>query len=87
MTPKVENSGPNPQALVAAIAHALIGKPDDTFVDPYEENGEVILELEVPEEDVGKLIGRQGRTARAIRNILAAVSEKAGKRYVLEIVE
>jgi predicted RNA-binding protein YlqC (UPF0109 family) len=77
----------NVKALVEDIAKALVGNADGVSVDPFEEDGEYVLELTVPEDALGKVIGKSGRTAKAIRNILDAVSERQNKRYVLDIVE
>jgi uncharacterized protein len=70
--------------LVEIIAKSLVDAPDDVFVE--EVDGDVI-ELEVAESDVGKVIGRQGRTARAMRALLGAAGVRAHKRYTLEIIE
>jgi uncharacterized protein len=72
------------RTLVELIAKSLVDKPDEVFVE--ELDGDVI-ELEVAESDVGKVIGRQGRTARALRALLSAAGLRARKRYILEIVE
>jgi uncharacterized protein len=72
------------RALVELIAKSLVEKPDEVFVDQVE--GDVI-ELEVAESDVGKVIGRQGRTARALRALLSAAGMRPRKRYTLEIIE
>ena len=77
----------NVKTLVEDIAKALVGAAEGVSVEPFEENGEYVLELTVPEEALGKVIGKSGRTAKAIRNILDAVGERANKRYVLDIVE
>ena len=73
--------------LVAYIAKALVDKPDEVFVSEVEGEQTPVLELKVAKEDLGKVIGKQGRTARAIRTILSAASTKIGKRSVLEILE
>ena len=75
------------KTLVEDIAKALVGSADGVAVEPFEEDGEYVLELTVPEEALGKVIGKSGRTAKAIRSILDAVSERQNKRYVLDIVE
>ena len=73
--------------LVEYIAKSLVDSPDQVDVREAEgEQGEV-LELSVSHEDLGKIIGKQGRTARAIRTLLGAVSAKTKKRVVLEIIE
>jgi len=73
--------------LVTYIAKALVDKPDEVFVTEVEGEQTSVLELKVAKEDLGKVIGKQGRTARAIRTILSASSTKIGKRSVLEILE
>jgi len=75
------------RALVEQIAKALVDAPDQVFVDQFEEDGETVFELEVAPEDVGKVIGRHGRTARALRTLLGAAGMKFNKRYDLEILE
>lgn len=73
--------------MVEVIARALVDSPDVVEVREVEEGGDAILELKVAQPDLGKVIGKQGRTARAMRTLLAATGAKAGKRYVLEILE
>jgi len=75
------------RAMVEQIAKALVDAPDQVFVEQFEEGGETVLELEVAPEDVGKVIGRHGRTARALRTLLSAASMKLNKRYELEIID
>lgn len=74
------------KTLVTDIAKMLVGS-DGVQVDQFEEDGEVVFELTVPEEAMGKVIGKSGRTAKAIRSVLDAVGEAQNKRYVLDIVE
>jgi predicted RNA-binding protein YlqC (UPF0109 family) len=73
--------------LVEQIAKALVDTPDEVAVNQVEEDGETVLELEVAENDLGRVIGKQGRTARAMRNLLNAAGVKAHRRYSLEILE
>ena len=73
--------------LVEQIAKALVDTPDEVVVNQVEEDGETVLELEVAESDLGRVIGKQGRTARALRNLLNAAGVKAHRRYALEILE
>ena len=73
--------------LIGYIAKALVDNPDDVTVSEVEGNQTSVLELKVAKEDLGKVIGRQGRTARAMRTILSAASAKIKKRTVLEIIE
>ena len=75
------------RVLIEHIAKALVDAPDQVTVDPIEDDGETVLELKVAEADLGKVIGKQGRTARAMRAILNAAGIKHQKRYALEIVE
>jgi predicted RNA-binding protein YlqC (UPF0109 family) len=69
------------------LAKALVDTTDEVFVEPFEEKGETVIELEVAEDEVGRLIGRQGRMARSLRTIMNAAALRTRKRYVLEIVE
>ncbi len=73
--------------LVTYIAKSLVDNPDAVQITEVEGEHTSVLELRVAKEDLGKVIGKQGRTARAIRTILAAASSKAKKRTVLEILE
>jgi uncharacterized protein len=73
--------------LVEAIAKALVDNPDDVQVRAIEGEQVTVFELRVHTSDVGKVIGRQGRTALAIRTILSAVGMKLRKRFTLEILE
>lgn len=73
--------------LIKYIAQALVDNPDDVSVTEVEGNQTSVLELKVAKEDLGKVIGKQGRTARAMRTILSAASAKVKKRTVLEILE
>ncbi len=73
--------------LVEYIAKSLVDNPDEVVVTEVEGEQTSVLELKVAKEDLGKVIGKQGRTARAMRVILTAASTKAKKRCVLEILE
>jgi predicted RNA-binding protein YlqC (UPF0109 family) len=73
--------------LVEFIAKALVDHPQDVEVKNVEGAQVTVLELRVHAEDLGKVIGRQGRTAKAIRTLLVASGTKARKRFTLEIVE
>jgi predicted RNA-binding protein YlqC (UPF0109 family) len=75
------------QDLIRYIAQALVDNPDQVVVSEVEGNQTSVLELQVAKEDLGKVIGKQGRTARAMRTILSAASAKIKKRTVLEIIE
>ena len=73
--------------LIEFIAKALVDKPEEVFVTEIEGEQTSVIELKVAKEDLGKVIGKQGRTARAMRTILSASSTKLRKRSVLEIIE
>ncbi|MEJ5300254.1 MAG: KH domain-containing protein [Thermodesulforhabdaceae bacterium] len=73
--------------LVEQMAKALVDHPDRVRVSEIEGEQTSVIELKVAKEDLGKVIGRQGRTARAMRTILSAASTKLNKRAVLEIIE
>lgn len=73
--------------LVEYVARALVDNPDQVEVSEVEGNQTSVLGLKVAKEDLGKIIGKQGRTARAMRTILNAASAKVRKRTVLEIIE
>jgi predicted RNA-binding protein YlqC (UPF0109 family) len=69
------------------VAKALVAAQDQVFVEAVDEGDETVIELEVAEDDMGRVIGKSGKIARAMRNVLQAAGEKAGKRYELEILE
>ncbi len=73
--------------LIEVIARALVDNPDDVNVMEVEGERTSVIELAVAKDDLGKVIGKQGRTAKAIRTILTAASTKLNKRCVLEIIE
>ena len=73
--------------LVEYIARSLVDRPDDVEVAMIEGEKSTILELKVAEDDIGKVIGKHGRIAKAVRTILSASSSKSGKRFVLEILD
>jgi len=73
--------------LIKCIAQALVDHPEQVEVLEVEGEQILVLELKVAKEDIGKVIGKQGRTAQAIRTILNAASGKAKKRMLLEIIE
>ena len=73
--------------LISYIAQALVDNPGEVSVMEVEGNQTSVLELKVAKGDLGKVIGKQGRTARAMRTILSAASAKLKKRTVLEIIE
>jgi hypothetical protein len=73
--------------LITYIAKALVDNPEEVVVTEIEGRQTSVIELKVAKEDIGKIIGKQGRTAMAIRTILSAASMKLRKRCVLEILE
>ncbi|GAI93925.1 unnamed protein product [marine sediment metagenome] len=73
--------------LVVYIAKSLVDEPDSVHVNIIEGEKSTILELKVAESDIGKVIGKHGRIAKAIRTILSASATKSGKRVVLEILD
>ena len=73
--------------LMTMIAKALVDKPDEVEVSEVEGEQTTVIELRVAKDDLGKVIGKQGRTARALRTILSAASTKLRRRSVLEILE
>jgi len=73
--------------LVEYIAKALVDAPDEVLVYQVEEDGETVIELEVAPADMGKVIGKHGRTVRAMRCLLHAAGLRFNKRYALEILE
>ena len=73
--------------LINEIAKVLVDAPDQVSVTAVDEEEGTVLELRVAESDLGKVIGKQGRTARSLRTILGAASMKFHERYSLEIVE
>jgi len=73
--------------LIEDIAKALVDSPDDVAVNEVAGEQVTVLELRVAPSDLGKVIGKQGRTARSIRTILGAASMKLNRRYTLEILE
>jgi len=73
--------------LIEYIAKALVDNPDQVRVSEIEGEKTSVIELNVSKDDLGKVIGKQGRTARAMRTILSAASTKVKKRSVLEIIE
>ena len=79
--------GGDMRLLVEEIAKALVDEPEHVQVSAVEGEQTTVLELRVAPNDLGKVIGKQGRTARSIRTILGAASMKLKKRYTLEILE
>lgn len=73
--------------LVKAIAKALVDKPDSVEVNEVEGSQSIIIELRVASEDMGKVIGKQGRIAKALRTVVKAAATKENKRVVVEIIQ
>jgi hypothetical protein len=78
---------PSAVELITAIARSLVDKPQEVSVGATSNETGTVLRLRVDPTDVGKVIGKQGRTARSLRTILGAVSVKLHHRYSLEIIE
>ena len=76
------------EQLVAYLARSLVDRPDAVKVDSYEEDdGSIVYELSVADEDVGKIIGRGGRTVNSLRCVLRACAVKQGRRLLLDVVD
>ena len=73
--------------LIEFLAKSLVDNPDEVRVRSHERDQQTVLELEVAPADLGKVIGRQGRTARSIRTVLNAASQKSRRRYSLDILD
>jgi predicted RNA-binding protein YlqC (UPF0109 family) len=75
---------PDVRTLIEKIAKWIVDAPDQVFVDHLDDD---VIELEVAEDEVGKIIGRQGRNVRALRTLLSAAGVRAHKRYTLEVID
>jgi len=73
--------------LIEFLAKSLVDHPDEVRVRSHDRDSQTILELEVAPADLGKVIGRQGRTARAIRTVLNAAGQKTRRRFSLDILD
>ena len=80
-------TSPDMRLLIEYIAKSLVDAPDRVTVEQVQEDDTTVLELRVAAEDVGKVIGKQGRTARALRTILGAAGMKLHQHFSLEILE
>jgi predicted RNA-binding protein YlqC (UPF0109 family) len=79
---------PAARALLEALARALVDDPDAVSVEDFaEDDGTVVLELSVAEDDYGTVIGRGGRTANALRTVVKAAAVRDGKRVLIDIVD
>ncbi len=90
--PSVPNQVPVEEAgalkeLVERMARALVDSPDQVTVEAVEEDKALILRLRVASSDIGRVIGKQGRTAKAMRTVLHAIAARSKRRAVLEILE
>ena len=85
--PKTSEPTGDLRVLIEHIAKALVDDPAQVSVNQVEEGGDSVLELTVGANDLGRVIGKQGRTARAMRNLLGAASLRFNKRFTLEILE
>jgi len=81
------SSNVNMVGLVEHLARALVNSPDEVEVEAFNEPGQIVIELFVAEDDLGRIIGRGGRMARSLRSIVNAAALRTRKRYQLEIVE
>ena len=73
--------------LLTYVARNLVDNPDQVSVNQYESDGETVLELRVAPEDMGKVIGRQGRIAKEIRTLIRSVAQRSGQRVSVEIID
>ncbi|MBI5474645.1 MAG: KH domain-containing protein [Ignavibacteriae bacterium] len=69
------------------MAQHLVDNPDKVILDQEEKDGRILFKLQVAQPDIGKVIGKNGRTAQAMRTLLTAIAAKQGKRVILEIVD
>ena len=83
----MSEQGGDVKVLLEHVTRALVDAPDQVSVNQMDEDGETVLELTVAESDLGRVIGKSGRTARALRTLISAAGIKAHKRYALEILE
>jgi predicted RNA-binding protein YlqC (UPF0109 family) len=77
----------SPESLVEHLARALVDRDDAVTVTSRDDGGQLVVELRVARDDLGKVIGRAGQTARALRTVLHAASSQAQRRCVLNIIE
>jgi len=82
----LEELEPDLKGLVEYVAKALVDKPDAVKVDEVQDGNTTVYELEVDEEDIGKVIGRQGRVVRGLRALVKAAATRKGTRVDLDVV-
>lgn len=73
--------------FIEYLAKQLVDQPDDVVIQEETEGDKLILKLKVAQPDIGKIIGKKGRTAFALRTLVAAVGKKAGKKVTLEVLD
>jgi len=73
--------------LLTYVARNLVDNPDQVCVTQHDDDGEIVLELRVAPEDMGKVIGRQGRIAKEIRTLVRSVAQRSGKRVSVDIID
>ncbi|MBE6956749.1 MAG: KH domain-containing protein [Ruminococcaceae bacterium] len=73
--------------LLTYVARNLVDNPDQVSVTQHDADGEIVLELRVAPEDMGKVIGRQGRIAKEIRTLVRSVAQRSGKRVSVDIID
>ena len=78
---------PSLRELVEYLARGLVDHPEEVVVEELDEPDALVFELKVAEQDLGKVIGKQGRTAKALRTVISAASSKMRRRVILEILE
>jgi uncharacterized protein len=83
----MEEAGMTMKEFVEFIAKRLVDHPDAVSLEQEEKENSIVVRLKVDQQDVGKVIGRKGRTAQSLRTLLAAVAAKDGKRAILEIAD
>ena len=86
-TPTASEPSELMKQLILDIVQALVDQPDDVQVELINDNDATVIRLRVAHQDIGKVIGKQGRTARSLRTILGAASMKLRHRFALDIVE
>lgn len=77
----------DPRLLIEQVVKMLVDEPAEVIVDEFPERGATVFELVVAPDDIGKVIGKSGRTVRALRTLLDAVGVKLNKRYELDVIE